>query len=219
MRVVFTSDTHNYLHLVSVPDGDVLVHCGDATMHGKQSELLKFSKEFSALPHKVKIFVAGNHDESFEYRKYEALSYLDDSITYLEDSELVVDGVKFYGSPWQPKFYDWAFNLSRGLPLAEKWAMIPEDTNVLITHGPPYGIGDSTYGVSSFLPEHVGCQALRLRVAALSKLNNLKVHAFGHIHEGYGLYTEESIPGIKFINASACDAAYHPLQEPIVVDL
>ena len=120
---------------------------------------------------------------------------------------MIIDGVKFYGSPWQPWFYDWAFNLERGPEIRAKWDLIPEDTDVLITHGPPYGIGDLT-----FQKDHAGCQDLLKAVERLKP----RTHIFGHIHERYGI---NSIDGTTFINASSFNHNYHRFNEPVIFDL
>lgn len=212
-RIVCLSDTHNANELIRVPDGDILVHAGDATINGTVAEIAAFNRWFNGLPHKFKIFVAGNHDRLFETNNTLARDMLGEDIIYLEDSGTEIGGLKFYGSPWQPRFFDWAFNLMRGAELAEKWAMIPDDTEVLITHGPPNGILDEV--PRRFFVENTGCEELIKKVEELSN-KNLKAHIFGHIHCGYG--TSEKL-GVKFINASNCDEAYLPVQPPIVFDL
>jgi hypothetical protein len=126
---------------------------------------------------------------------------------YLEDSGIEIAGVKFWGSPWQPEFYDWAFNLPRGQALADKWALIPDDIDVLITHGPPLGILDQV-----ITGDHVGCADLLEAVQLIKP----KVHIFGHIHEGYGRIEQN---GTVFINASVCTARYRPINPPIVVEV
>ena len=141
-KIVCLSDTHNCNELINVPDGDVLIHAGDATGRGTIDEIIAFNKWFANLPHRHKIFVAGNHDWLFETNNRYARSLLDSSIYYLQDSSVEVQGLKIYGSPWQPRFFDWAFNLMRGAELAEKWKLAPNELDVLITHGPPFGILD-----------------------------------------------------------------------------
>jgi Icc-related predicted phosphoesterase len=213
-RIVCLSDTHNCTHEIEVPDGDILIHSGDATITGTVEEVKRFSRWFSGLPHRHRVFVAGNHDWLFERDDQLARSLLGTSITYLRDSSAVIAGLKIYGSPWQPRFFDWAFNLNRGAEIAEKWKLIPNDIDVLITHGPPHGILDAIpkpWGV-----ENSGCENLRERVEAIASLGRLKLHAFGHIHCGYGTYDEF---GIRFVNASTCDEQYEPTQPPIVIDL
>ena len=211
-RIVFISDTHNYHKYVQLPKGEILVHAGDISGQGKPEEVGPFfdwleekSKEFEHI-----IFIAGNHDMSFEYKHpwlQSWLSKLPANVHYLEDSEIVIDGIKFYGSPWQPEFFDWAFNLPRGKELANKWAQIPKDTDVLITHGPPYGICDYTLRDNI----HVGCADLLDRVFLIQP----KIHVFGHIHEGYGY---KVLNGTTFINASTCNLRYSPDNDPVCVD-
>jgi Icc-related predicted phosphoesterase len=197
-----------------IPDGDVLIHCGDVSSRGVGSEILNFLEWFSSLPHKYKIFIAGNHDFGFQYRDkvlQETLKDLQEKNTYyLEDSGIEIEGIKFWGSPWTPPFYNWAF-MAGEKEIREKWEMIPRDTNVLITHGPPKGILDLTlYG-----GENVGCPVLREEI---SNLKDLKIHAFGHIHEEYGI----SVPdenGPTFINASICTFRYNPWNPPVEIEI
>lgn len=211
MRIVFISDTHNQLSKLTVPDGDVLVHCGDATFHGNRSEVHHFGDQMRALPHRTKVFVAGNHDLSFQDAPTYARQWLGDDIVYLQDSSVRIDGTSFYGTPWQPEFGGWAFNLPRGHALANKWALIPAGVDVLITHGPPAGIGDMTPR-----GEAVGCHDLLEAVKRVQP----KIHAFGHIHEGYGVQPH-NVHGLTtvFINAASCNGQYEPRNAPIVMDL
>ncbi len=193
-----------------IPDGDILVHAGDLTMRGSLSEVAIALEWLADLPHQHKIIIAGNHDFAFEDHTEAAQSLVPSNMTYLCDQGTVIAGVHFWGSPYQPEFFDWAFNKPRGEALERIWAQIPEDVNVLVTHGPPHGILDL---VPRGRGEHVGCEALRDRLA---QLHHLRLHVFGHIHEGYG--TVES-GGCQFVNASSCTADYEPVNEPIVVDL
>ena len=207
MKIVAISDTHNQIHKMNIPDGDVLVHAGDATYNGTVEEIHRFNEELGKLPHKHKIFTPGNHDFLFENNAEFAKKIMTNA-TVLMDEEIVIDGVKFYGSPWQPWFYDWAFNLARGEPLAKKWVEIPEDTDVLITHGPPKGQGDLV--VRGY--ENVGCEDLLERVIKVKP----EYHVFGHIHEGYGMTTGF---GVTFVNASSCTLGYNPNNEPFVLEI
>ncbi|MEZ5427958.1 MAG: metallophosphatase domain-containing protein [Pyrinomonadaceae bacterium] len=213
-RIVCISDTHNCNRQIAVPDGDILIHAGDATVNGTRLEVEEFLFWFSSLPHRHKIFVAGNHDWLFEKENRSArLLTANFNIRYLEDSAVEIEGLKIYGSPWQPRYFNWAFNLNRGAELAEKWKLIPEDTEVLITHGPPNGILDEVE--RKYFIENTGCEELIKRVEDLAE-KKLKLHIFGHIHCGYGQREEF---GVRFVNASICDEAYDPTQPPIVVDL
>jgi len=153
MKITFISDTHNkHNHLTSnaynniLGSGDVLVHAGDCTSMGKSHEITNFLNWLGMTDFKHKIFIAGNHDFGFETHTDIAEEFKERGIIYLFDTEVVIDGVKFYGSPWQPEFYDWAFNLPRGEKLAEKWAKIPGNTDILITHGPAH----CAYGQKNF---------------------------------------------------------------------
>ena len=213
-KIVCLSDTHNCNELINVPDGDILIHAGDATINGTPFEVEAFLAWFSSLPHKHKIFVAGNHDWLYETANNLARNLTANSnIEYLQDSFVEIEGLKIYGSPWQPRFFDWAFNLNRGAELAEKWKLIPDDTDVLITHGPPNGILDEVS--RKYFVENTGCEELIKRVEELAG-NNLKLHIFGHIHCGYGQMEKF---GVKFVNASNCDESYEPTQKPIVVEI
>ncbi len=112
-----------------------------------------------------------------------------------------------WGSPWQPRFGDWAFGLDRGPAIRERWDLIPDGLDVLITHGPPAHIGDRLLS-----GEHVGCEDLRQVV----RQRRPRLHVFGHIHEGYGVVREG---GITYVNASVCDAAYRAVNRPVVISL
>lgn len=214
MKIVCLSDTHNCNEQIKVPEGDILLHSGDATIRGTQPEVEEFLGWYSSLPHQYKIFVAGNHDWLYETNNHFArMITANFNIIYLQDSFIEIDGLKIYGSPWQPRFFDWAFNLNRGAELAEKWKLIPNDIDILITHGPPNGILDEVE--RKYWTENTGCEELIKKVEELSK-HRLKLHLFGHIHCGYG-QTEKF--GVKFVNASNCDEEYNPTQPPIVVEI
>ena len=218
MRIVCLADTHNHHDALAVPDGDVLIHAGDATLGGTGEEVASFATWLRSLPHPLKLFIAGNHDRLFQDAPDEARALLGDEIVYLQDSATTIDGLLVWGSPWQPWFLDYAFNLPRGEALQAKWKLIPEETDVLVTHGPPRGIRDRVAGEAEEMGRklgqgpHAGCEDLR---AALRK-KSPRLHVFGHIHEGYG---RETVDGMEFVNASCVDSRYRPLNAPIVVDL
>jgi predicted phosphodiesterase len=201
----------------SLPDGDVLIHAGDATSSGVSDEVGRFLEWFASQSHPHKILIAGNHDWLFLRHPdmAEQLLAAYPGITYLQDSGVEIKGIKFWGSPWQPEFCDWAFNLPRKGPgLREVWNRIPIDTEVLITHGPPYGILDQVTGSIDFSgkAEHLGCEELLIRLAAVKP----KVHIFGHIHGGYGVAQSKVT---TYVNACTCSELYKPSNRPIVVDL
>lgn len=205
MRVVCVSDTHALHDQVLVPGGDVLVHAGDFTRMGSLDDIHAFNDWLGRQPHRHKVVIAGNHDFAFE--RDPAARALITHGHYLQDEEVILEGVKFWGSPWQPRFFDWAFNLDRGPALRQVWAKMPADTQILITHGPPHGILDRTRR-----GEAVGCEDLLARVAQVRP----KLHIFGHIHEAYG---EARDFGVHFVNASSCDLRYRAVQRPVVVDV
>jgi predicted phosphohydrolase len=130
MRLVLISDTHQRHDQLTVPDGDVLVHAGDFSTRGGVEEVARFNAWLGTLKHKHKVVIAGNHDFLFEREPTLARSMLT-NVTYLEDSGVTIEGLRFWGSPWQPRFFDWAFNLERGAPLTEKWNLIPTGVDVL----------------------------------------------------------------------------------------
>ena len=197
MKFTVISDTHNKHSKLDLGSGDVLLHCGDFSGRGSEQQIVNFNDWLGTLNFKHKIVIAGNHDFMFEKDPQKARSLLTNA-TYLQDSAIEIEGLKIYGSPWQPWFHNWAFNLQRGKDLKEKWSLIPDDTDILLTHGPPYGVQDLTSN-----GEHVGCEDLLEKVLSIKP----KVHCFGHIHEDSGTTVYEDI---KFINASTCNFDYEP---------
>ena len=193
---------------MEVPAGDMIIHAGDMSGTGTASQLEDFFDWFRRLPHRHKVLIAGNHDWLFELNNDRARE-LAQGVVYLQDEAMVIEGLKIYGTPWQPWFMDWAFNLQRGPALKSKWDLIPADTDILVTHGPPRGIGDKTDA-----GELAGCDDLLQAVLRIQP----KIHVYGHIHEGYGVYRREDTSTV-FINASICDSAYNPINEPVVLDI
>lgn len=205
MKIVHISDTHRYHKDVIVPECDVLIHSGDIGGRTGYGELEDFLKWFEEQPAKLKLWIAGNHDHilsteridrqnsdigrrvaEVEYK--EAMDLLSKSTAkYLNNTEYVYEGTKFYGSPYTPSFHkqNWVFNADRGKEIAKEWAKIPSDVNVLITHGPPYGMLDIIPEAFKSSPDedvHRGC--VDLMDVIKKRLNHLKLHCFGHIHEG-----------------------------------
>ncbi|MGB1251956.1 MAG: metallophosphatase domain-containing protein [Candidatus Promineifilaceae bacterium] len=207
MRVVLISDTHGLQDRVDIPDGDVLLHAGDLTFFGGITDLSDVGRWFEQLPHKHKLLVPGNHDFYCEPQRLSQAQAILSDVTILIDQAVEIDGVHFYGSPYQPSFHNLAFNLPRGAALVAKWALIPPETDVLITHTPPHGILDWTTR-----REHVGCRALRQAVKRIRP----KIHLFGHIHEAYGQLEQN---GTTFVNASVCTRYLEPINKTVVIDL
>lgn len=233
IRFVCISDTHGKIEgsKLHMPPGDVLLHAGDFTQKGHMKEIEKFNSYLGALPYKVKVVIAGNHDLTFDDNITEASlrtfgvqkstveSYLSErglksvkqmltSAIYLEDSLVTVCGINIYGAPWSPKhFRRMALQLRRGKELKNVWDKIPNETDILISHSPPCGHGDLTGGNNN-----VGCVEL---LNTVQKRVKPKFHVFGHIHEGYGVTSDGYT---TFINASTCTRRYLPTNAPIVFD-
>ena len=218
MKITFISDTHTKHHQITsqLPGGDLLVHSGDFSSRGYEHEGDSFFDWFNGLDNYTnKIVIAGNHDLMFEddpMLAKDIISYYP-KVTYLQDDlEVIGDdyssSVKLWGSPWQPEFYDWAFNLPRGgEELKDKWDMIPPNMDILITHGPPWGHLDTVVGQST----NLGCELLAEKIKVLKP----KIHVFGHIHSGYGYKFHE---GTHYFNASVLGEDYVFTQKPMTVE-
>eukprot|EP00968_Pinguiococcus_pyrenoidosus_P016988 scaffold1655_cov247-Pinguiococcus_pyrenoidosus.AAC.20 len=133
-----------------------------------------------------------------------------EGVEYLRDSSIDVEGYHIYGSPWSPVFHDWAFNLRRGAECAEAWEKIPQQTDVLITHGPPLGIGDHCRS-------HLRAGCVDLLREVLGRVKPL-VHMFGHIHEDPGIF-ECCSSQTRFVNASTCTLRYRCVPLPFSSDV
>ena len=204
MKFVAISDTHDKHAGLSLPEGDVIIHAGDATMRGTEQQVRNFLQWFSGLDYRYKIFIAGNHDFLFErLPEEEVRKLIPENVIYLNDSGVEIEGIKIWGSPIQPWFQDWAFNRQRGADIKKHWDLIPSGTDILITHGPPFGILDRL-----ILGMNVGCEELRDAVRRV----NPSVHIFGHIHESYG---ELASGETRFINAAVLNEDYFLTNEPI----
>lgn len=226
MRLTFISDTHakhNQLNS-DLGSGDILIHAGDFMTAGYSiHEARDFFAWFDSIQgYDAKIFIAGNHDRVMQIYPEEMRGDLTahKSIDYLEDEECVLyyDGVngdepenniRIYGSPWQPEYFNWAFNLPRNGPgLASKWEAIPANTDILITHGPAWGFCDTVEGRRD---THLGCELLAERIGVIKP----KIHVCGHIHSGNG-YTFNN--GTHYINASVLNERYAYTNKPVHVE-
>lgn len=208
LKFVAIADTHSKHHPVRLPKGDVLIHAGDVSSRGRREEVVDFLQWFSKQKFQYKIFIAGNHDFLFEKENNEEIKkIIPDNIIYLNDSGTEINGIKIWGSPVTPWFFNWAFNRKRGEEIRQHWDLIPTDTDILITHGPVYGFLDTLSN-----EEHVGCQDLLRRVLVIKP----KIHICGHIHESYGSIKRS---GIHFINASQVNEVYELAHKPIVFEL
>ena len=208
LRVVCISDTHGQHAKLSVPDGDVLIHAGDFMAFGDTpKEIIDFNQWLGKQPHQHKVVIAGNHDSMFERHPAAARELLGNAI-YLENSATEFAGLKIWGSPVQPEFNNWAFNVARGAAIRRYWKMIPANTDVLVTHGPPFGVLDKAHPSSA----HLGCEELAKAVEQIKP----RLHVFGHIHGGHGLSSGKDT---QFVNASVVNEAYRLVHEPQVVEI
>lgn len=226
MRISVISDTHTRHNLVTkdLPGGDLLLHTGDLMNSGYvEKDVIEFCNWYSSIDnYESKVFIAGNHDRMFQDfpEKIQEILEFHKSIDYVQDDTLVLygdgpegnspeDNIRIYGSPWQPWFYDWAFNLPKnGIGLASKWEAIPKNTDILLTHGPAWGILDTVAGRQF---DNLGCELLAERIQQIQP----KIHVCGHIHSGYGYKFKN---GTHFFNASVLDEQYEYTQKPITFD-
>ncbi len=215
-RFVLISDTHGQHNNIKLPDGDILIHAGDWTASSDYGSIEQFIFWFKNQPHKHKVLICGNHETWVERNFAQFYNLIDNeaqNINFLHEDIVEINGFKIYGSPYTPRFLDWAFNVDRGPLIQKHWDLIPLDTNVLVTHAPPIGILDYTKTIEGAI-QHVGCANLRF---TLEKLENLKLHVFGHIHSPGGkLHYEDNI---YYANASVVNERYDPVNNPIIVDL
>ena len=224
-RITFISDTHTKHRYCEkdLPGGDILIHAGDFMNSGYDvQDVTDFLEWFDGIDNYAdKIFIAGNHDRLFENKpqwvkdvltQYPNISYLQDEewVDYYDgpNGEHSEDNIRIYGTPWQPEFYNWAFNLPRnGKEMKARWDAIPDNADILITHGPPFGYLDIPGGQSI----RVGCEMLRHRVDMIKP----KIHVFGHIHGSAGYYYNGYT---HFINASILNEQYQYTNMPLNIE-
>ena len=239
-RITGISDTHNKHNQLEgkLPGGDILIHAGDITSLGKKDEVKRFIKWFSRQEYKYKIFIAGNHDMTFDNEKLlrdklahfegrteydtecaegkpdwlkEILNNLPNGMYYLENSSIKLEGINIWGSPVSPSFgYGWGFNKNRGHDINEVWNGIPIDSDIVITHSPIYGYNDRAQNTN----ENVGCADLYHRLHEVKP----HLHFAGHIHEGHGYKTipyKDEWGDIYTFNGSICNLRYDAINPPI----
>jgi len=207
MKIWFISDTHNEHEGLKVPNADMVIHCGDESTHGNarmnEPEARRFFEWYSALEIQNKVYVPGNHSTAVEQGLIRAEEYAD--ICFLIHDQTEIGDLKIFGSPYTPRFFDWAY-MKKRTELDIVWQAIPDCLDILVTHGPPKGILDITPDIDSGYLVQVGCAALRRHV---DNRIQPQIHAFGHIHDeknisNYGMYTRGKT---QFINCSCCDLA------------
>jgi Icc-related predicted phosphoesterase len=219
MRIWLISDTHGEHAELKIPAADIVIHCGDESTHGNawlnEPEARQFFACFSSRDIPRKINVPGNHSTAVERQLIRADEY--PQVNFLIHDGLELDGLKIFGSPFTPRFHDWAY-MKKRTQLDAVWQSIPDDTDILITHGPPKGVLDITRDFDSKQLVQVGCAALRRQV---DERIRPRFHAFGHIHDekgisNYGMYTRGAT---QFVNCSCCDLAGKLKNHGFVVEL
>lgn len=206
VKVVALSDTHN--RFPEVPNGALLIHAGDATMTGTLREMKTFVEWMESLPHTYKVFVAGNHDFLMEGPVGRALVE-SAGIIYLQDEGTLIEGLSIWGSPWTPRFGNWAF-MKPQEAMEEVWHFMPDALDILITHGPPWGVLDEAPRGEGV--ENVGCE----RLVDYVETQEPRYHVFGHIHAAHGSMQ----PGFThFFNVAICDEAYQPVHLPTTFEV
>jgi len=209
MKIVFISDTHSSHWLFTIPECDILIHSGDCMNSGYyEQELIDFNNWIQKQPAKHKIIVPGNHDRLAE-NNTKRFKELLPNIHVLIEEYIEIEGLKIFGTPYQPEFNNWAFNLPMGSKkLISKWKRIPKHLDILITHCPPFGILDY------YKEQQLGDPNLLDRVKTVLP----KYHVFGHIHLDNHVQIHKEF-NITFINASVLNNHYHVFNQPVIIDI
>lgn len=216
MKICVISDVHGKWNTIKVPECDVLISCGDYSFRGELHMVKDFHRWLDNQDAKYIISVQGNHELLVE-KNFQLVKEMAEKecpgVYFIDEGLVEIEGVKIWCSAITPWFHSWAWNRHRGQEIKKHWDRIPNDIDILVTHGPPAGILDVCVYPDGTPRERVGCQDLRDRIA---QLPNLKHHFFGHIHESYG---HEEVDGVHFWNASICDERYMSANEPVVIEI
>lgn len=203
MKIITISDTHTYHKRLKLPENaDMIICSGDYTNTGTIKEVNSFINWYKDLPYKYKILVNGNHELGWYKNPDLYKNLISNKIIYLEHESIVIDGIKVFGSPYTPEFYYWAWMYNRK-DGSEIWKSIPNDTDILITHGPPYGYGDRVKYFKSGEDPNVGCKDLLKRVEEIKPI----LHVYGHTHHERGSISDGDT---LFLNSAICDEEYVP---------
>lgn len=212
MKIVVISDVHGKWNRLQIPECDILVSCGDYSFKGEEHMVRDFHKWLDKQDANYLISIQGNHElwveKNFNLAKSTALEVCP-RVKFVATDSFELLGKKWYCSAVTPWFHNWAWNKFRGEEIANHWKYIPDDTEIMVTHGPVAGILD-------FIPSQnlgVGCLDLKDRIAQLPKLSH---HFCGHIHEGYGHHT---VNGVQYYNTSICDENYKPVNPITIVEI
>lgn len=227
ITIAAISDTHTLHDQITVPECDILIHAGDYSGKGSVADTVEFGRWFGRQPARYKILVPGNHDIIFQRSFYEAKAYLPADVIVLVDNLVTIEGLNIYGTPWTPFFYDWAFNGLEFEPgdgndyeggpgrfavpdadhplMARVFSKIPENTDVLICHGPPKGILDN---IRDF--KRIGSQCLMNAIKRVKP----KIFICGHAHDGHGYH---ELPETDCYNVACCNELYKIANQPTII--
>ena len=219
MKCWLISDTHNLHEELRIPQGiDAVIHCGDESesmdLAKNERQSREFFRWFSTLRIEHKIFVPGNHSTAIEQGLIRPQEY--PSIRFLIHQQTQLGDLLVFGTPYTPRFFDWAFMRDRK-DLDAVWQTIPDQVDILISHGPPKGFLDRTRDMASHKRIHVGSQSLTRHVQERIKP---RVHAFGHIHDEMGIKNFGTVldGGVLFVNCSCCDQSIQLENHGIVIE-
>lgn len=216
VKIVAMSDSHNAYNKLIIPPCDILIDTGDYSSKGYKHEVENFYKWLNKQEANHIISVQGNHELGWEANEEEfkkiALEKCP-AVHLLKNESINIEGINIWGSPYTPYFFNWAYNAGRNQkeadfykkPLIKDiWDKIPENTDVLLTHGPPYEILDElVYVDGTPKGQFVGCEELLKRIKEVKP----DLHLFGHVHCGHG---QKHIDGTSFYNVAVCDEMYRP---------
>lgn len=234
MKISMISDVHEQWQNLVIPECDLLISAGDYSYRGQPQVVEEFHIWLSKQPAKHIISCQGNHEvwvEKYFNEAKERVEKIDKRIIFTAFGDYEIEGLKIHCDATTPRFHDWAWNVDRGEKIKRQWAAIPDNTNILVTHGPAYGILDRSLGrIARDTDEPLGCKDLLNRISQLQKL---KLHVFGHIHGSSGMkkyyfpygmdgWLGEIIElenGINFVNAAICDEYYKPTNPVRFIEL
>ena len=215
IKCVLFSDTHGCTTEVingkkvdlQIPDGDVLIHCGDFSAQGSFDDIVYLNSFLSKLSHKKKYVVCGNHDIQSE-KDFNASQTLLTNAILLYHHAFWIGDIPCFATSYQPFYKGWAYNIADDKKRKKLFDQIPEETQILISHCPPFGYNDK-----GFQAPHVGDKAL---LARIRELKHLRYVISGHLHNSYGIIEEN---GVTYINCSLLDDRYALKNKPIVIEI
>ena len=196
LKIISVADTHRQHWDIKIPECDIFVFAGDGELDSAGA-LFDFNRWLGTIKAKHKIVSGGNHDFFLAEKPKEELQTYFTNAIYVQNESVEIMGIKFWASPYSVKFGNWAWMLN-SQQLEKIWDTIPSDTDIVITHSPPFGILDDT----GFSQVPCGCPKLLYKLEEIKP----KYHIFGHIHNGSGVYVKGDT---TFINASMLDDYYH----------